>query len=112
MINISKKKALKKWNRAHEFKRKTSTEHKVGHPVYVYGKRGRFFKYLTFTHSPEKGKENDYEELKHNIDFSDKENSSFVKKKYDVSINTKFRASDKKYRIHDDDKELIKKYKK
>ncbi len=28
----------RKWNRAHEFKRKKSTPNKVGHPVYVYGK--------------------------------------------------------------------------
>ena len=39
-----------KWNRSHEFKKKKSSRREVGHPVYVYGKRGRNYKYLTFTH--------------------------------------------------------------
>ncbi len=105
-------KEQKKWNRAHEFKRKESSKREVGHPVYVYGKRGRSFKYLTFTHKPEEGKEQDYEKLKHNIDPSDEVNPTYFKKKYDVSEDRKFRSPDKKYRIHDDDKELIKRYKK
>lgn len=38
--------------------------------MWVYRKRGRFFKYLTFTHTPEN--ENDYEKLRYNIDPDDK----------------------------------------
>lgn len=97
-------KKQKKWNRVHEFKRKESTKHKVGHPVYVYGKRGRNYKYLTFTHKPEEGKEQDYEKLKHNIDPQEKNESTYIKKKYDVSEDRKFRHPDKKYRIHDEDR--------
>ena len=107
------KKKQKKWNRTHYFARKKSTQRQVGHPVYVYGKNGKYRKYLTFTHTPEKGKESDYEELKHNIDpKADKSERSFVKKTPDVSIHSNLRTPDKKYRIHDDDKETIKKYKK
>lgn len=101
-----------KWNRVHEFKRKQSTCREVGHPVYVYGKRGRNYKYLTFTHKPEKGKESEYEKLKHNIDPQERNKSTYVKKKYDVSIDSKFLPPDKKYRIHNDDKQTIKLYKK
>ena len=101
----------KKWNRTHSFARKKSTSRQVGHPVYVYGKRGRYNKYLTFTHTPEKGKEENYEKLTHNIDPDDK-TDCYVKKQFGVSHENALRKPDKKYRIHDEDKERIKKYKK
>lgn len=105
------KKQKKKWNRVHYFRRKKSTQHKVGHPVYVYGTSGRFSKYLVFTHTPENDK--DYEELKHNIDpKEDGKKKSFVKKKFAISDSDDLRDPDKKYRIHDDDKDTIRKYKK
>lgn len=107
------KKQKAKWNRAHEFKRKKSSDREVGHPVYVYGKRGRNYKYLTFTHNPEEGKEADYEKLKHNIDpDEDGVKSTYVKKKFQTNRDDAFRDPDKKYRIHSDDRETIKKYKK
>lgn len=115
MINkLSKKKnSNQKWNRVHNFQRKKTNKHRVGHPVLVYGKRGRFTKYLVFTHTPESGKENDYEKLKHNIDPSeDGKRDTWVKKNYEVSTSNSLRQPDKKYRIHDSDKETIKKYKK
>ena len=101
----------RKWNRAHEFARKKSTEREVGHPVLIVGKRSRFRRFLVFTHTPEKGKEQDYEELKHNID-PDEEGirKSHVKKKPEVSDEERLRAPDKQYRIHEEDKEIIKKY--
>ena len=107
------KKKNRKWNRAHYFARKKSTPRQVGHPVYVYGTRGKYRKYLTFTHTPEVGKETDYELLLHNIDpDEDGKFPSYVKKKYDVSNETQLRSPDKNYRIHDEDRERIKKYKK
>lgn len=109
---MSKKNNKPKWNRAHEFKRKKSNKHRVGHPVYVYGRRGRNAKYLVFTHTPEKGKEQDYEQLKHNIDPNDSDCKTFIKKKYEINDVRNLREPDKKYRIHDDDKATIKKYKK
>ena len=103
----------RKWNRAHYFARKKSTPRQVGHPVYVYGKSGKYRKYLTFTHKPETGKELNYEELKHNIDSTrDKQEKSYVKKQYGFSHEDKLQPPDKKYRIHEDDLETIKKYKK
>ncbi len=69
-------------------------------------------KYLVITHKPETGKENDYHLLKHNIDPDEKDRSSYVKKKYEVNDKSKLREPDKKYRIHKDDIETIKKYKK
>ncbi len=106
---MAKKK--RKWNRAHYFRRKKSTQHKVGHPVYVYGTSGRFSKYLVFTHTPEN--EQDYEKLKHNIDpAEDGKRDTYVKKKPEVNHSDALRDPDKKYRIHDDDKDTIKKYKK
>ena len=103
----------KKWNRTHYFARKKSTSRQVGHPVYVYGRNGNYRKYLTFTHTPETGKENDYEELKHNIDpEKDGKEKSYVRKQYSFSHEDSLRPPDKKYRIHSEDKETIKKYKK
>ena len=110
---MSKKKTPKlKWNRRHEFARKKSTRRQVGHPVYIYGQRGRDYKYLTVTHKPEEGKENDYEKLKHNIDPNEHDRHSYLKKKYSVSPDRSFDPPDKKYRFHPDDLGTVKKYKK
>lgn len=106
------KKPHKKWNRAHFFKRRKSTKQSVGHPVYVYGTSGRYYKYLTFTHTPESGKETEYERLLHNIDPDDKKRHSFVKKQFSVLGKDSFREPDKKYRIHEEDAPTIRKYKK
>ncbi len=100
-----------KWNRAKYFARKKSTSRKVGHPVFVYGRRKNYRKYLTFTHTPEKGKEENYEQLLHNIDPDDNK-PCYVKKFYGVSKSDSLIEPDKNYRIHDEDKELVKKYKK
>ena len=108
---MTKKKTTNKWNRVHFFARKKSTSRQVGHPVYVYGKRGKQRKYLTFTHKPEEGKEKDYEKLLHNIDPDDNTNC-YVKKKYSFSHENSLRPPDKKYRIHDEDKARVNKYKK
>ena len=75
----------------------------------MYGKSGRLRKYLTFTHNPKDFV--DFEEMLHNIDESDKE-PCYVKTTHDVSHEDKLRTPDKKYRIHPDDKELIKRLKK
>ena len=107
-----KKKSTKKWNRVHFFKRRKSTKQQVGHPVYVYGTSGRYYKYLTFTHTPESGKETDYERLLHNIDPDDTARHSFVKKQFSVLAKDSFREPDKKYRIHEEDAPTIRKYKK
>lgn len=105
-------KSKRPWNRVHFFKRKKSNE-KVGHPVYVYGKSKRTYKYLTFTHSPEQGREHEYEQLKHNIDpDKDGQELSYVKKKFEVNRHDAFRDPDRKYRIHEEDIPTIKKYKK
>lgn len=103
----------RKWNKANYFARKKSTPRKVGHPVYVYGRSGRYRKYLTITHKPEKGKETDYEELKHNIDPNeDGKRPNYLKKKFGVSPDTSLHPPDKKYRIHADDKDTFERYKK
>lgn len=110
---MNKKQAKpRKWNRAHFFKRKKSTKRQVGHPVYVYGKSGRYYKYLTFTHTPERGKEKDYEKLRHNIDPKEDAKATYVKRIPDVTDQKEFRTPDKKYRIHEDDVPTIRKYKK
>ena len=109
---MEKKKKTQKWNKKHKFMRKKSTE-LVGHPVFVYGERKRFLKYLTFTHTPEKGKEGDYEKLRHNIDpQEDGVRDTYVKKKFDVNRSDAFRKPDRQYRIHPEDEPTIKKYKK
>ena len=116
MINKKpkKKKSKRKWNRTHSFARKKSTPRQVGHPVYVYGSSGKYRKYLTFTHKPEEGKEAEYQELLHNIDpdITDPNDKSYVKKQFETSHEDRLREPDKRYRIHDDDKETIKAYKK
>lgn len=109
---MAKKKKKMKWNRANYFSRKKSTKNQVGHPLFVYGTRGSFRKYLVFTHTPEKGKESDYQELKHNIDPDEKDEKSYVKKRHETSKKDSLREPDKKYRIHEEDRETIKKLKK
>lgn len=103
-------KKKRKWTRVHFFKRKKSTPNRVGHPVYVYGSSGKNYKYLVFTHTP---KNDDFVELKHNIDpFEDGVKKSYVKKDFEVSDKSSLRDPDKKYRIHSDDMNTIKRLKK
>ena len=113
MVNIPKKTKTTKWSRTHEFKRKNSNKKGVGHPVYVYGKSKRSLKYLLFTHKPPEGEDDAYEKLIHNIDpDEDGIKDSYVKKQYETSRYDAFKPPDKKYRIHDNDRDTIKKYKK
>ena len=114
MIYISKNNKQKtKWNKRNFFKRKKSSRRQVGHPVLVYAEANDNYKYLTFTHSPEKGKENDYEKLKHNIDpKKDGLEPTYVKKKSGFGHSKNFDPPQEKYRIHNDDKTTVKKYKK
>ena len=98
------------WKSANEFKKRKSTK-TVGHPVYVYKKRGIFFKYLTFTHKPKQGYESDFERLLHNIDPFDK-SDCYVSKKFGVTNKNAFIDADKKFRIHPKDKSTVKKYQK
>ena len=107
----SKKKTKRKWNRVHKFGRKKSTPRQVGHPVYIYGARGDLRKYLTFTHTPEEGNEENYERLNHNIDKDDPE-ACYVKKRFSISNKETIQEPDKEYRIHEEDIETVKKYKK
>ena len=106
-----KTKQKKKWNRAHFFKRKKSTRRQVGHPAYVYGTRGRDYKYLSITHTPEIGKEDEYIELLHNIDEDDPR-KAYLHTKYRISQADHFENSKIKYRFHSDDMKRVKKYKK
>ena len=92
------------------FKRRKSSD-KVGHPVHVYKQKGRSYKYLTFTHKPEEGRESYYEKLNHNIDPSDS-SDCYVSKAYGITNKNAFRDPDKYYRIHEKDKEIVKKYRK
>ena len=57
---------------------------------------------------PEKGKEDQYEKLRHNIDPNEQSRSSYVKKTFSRSPENSFRDPDKPHRIHDDDKAMIK----
>ena len=109
MIRITKKKVTP-WKSVNKFKKRKSTK-KVGHPVWVYKKRGRAYKYLTFTHKPENGQENNYERLHYNIDPLDKE-PCYVKKQHEINDRDAFKDADKKYRIHEKDKDTVKKYQK
>lgn len=106
------KKNARKWNRTNTFSRQKSNHDRVGHPVLVYGKSGSYRKYLLFTHKPEKGKENEYEKLKHNIDPKETDGNTFVKKRYYVSHQDSLTVSGKTYRIHSEDAATVKKYKK
>ena len=118
-ISAKKKKPARKadaakWHKVHFFKRKKSTRRQVGHPAYVYQTSGkkpnRSFKYLTITHTPKNGKENQYEKLKHNIDPKEKSRVSYVKKYSSQAPENTFQEPDRPYRIHKDDTAVIKKY--
>ena len=106
------KKNARKWNRSNTFRRQKSNHDRVGHPVLVYGRSKQFRKYLIFTHTPEVGHENEYEELKYNIDPNEKDKKTYVGKRPRVSEERSLSKPDKKYRIHEIDKPTIKKYKK
>ena len=113
MVIIAKKKNKSNWNRAHQFKRKKSNKKGVGHPVYVYGENKRSFKYLLFTHKIPENEEDHFEQLKHNIDPNeDGMRPTYVKKQFEINRRNAFEDPDKRYRIHDDDKKTIKRYKK
>ena len=65
-----KNKKPRKWNRAHEFKKRSPTKSVSGHPSYIFAKSGNKRRYLAFTHSPTThGKDN--EKMAKNIDGSD-----------------------------------------
>ena len=103
----------RKWNRRNYFAEKKSKDKRIknSHPVYVYGANKNYRKYLLFTHTPEKGKEDNFEKLNFNIDSNDKDDC-YVKKTYEISEEKSLITPKVKYRIHDSDKEKIKKYKK
>ncbi len=108
-VNIPKKQPKKKWNRHHEFQWKKETKTTKRHPAYVYGTRGQKNRYLLFTHSSStNGEEN--EKLNHNINPNETDKSSYVRKKYFVSPKSEFEKPSEKFRIHDEDKHIIKKY--
>ena len=98
----------KPWKSVNEFKKRKSTK-TVGHPVWVYRRRGRVYKYLTFTHTPTN--ETDFEKLLYNIDPDDSEDC-YVKKQFSITDMDAFETPKKKYRIHEKDKPTIKKYQK
>lgn len=114
MIKIPKKKTPTKWNRAHEFKRKKSNKNGVGHPVYIYGKNKRSFKYLLFTHKiPDDAPDGSFVQLKHNIDpDKDGVEPTYMKTQHETNRRDAFENVNKKYRIHDEDKDTVKRYKK
>ena len=107
MIYITKKKRTP-WKSVNKFKKRKSTK-TVGHPVWVYRKRGRSYKYLTFTHKPTN--DTDFEKLRYNIDPDD-DSDCYVKKQYSITDSSAFNDADKKYRIHPKDKNTVKKYQK
>ena len=107
MLDITAKKKTP-WKSVNRFKKRKSTN-TVGHPVWVYRKRGRTYKYLTFTHKPTN--EADFEKLHYNIDPDDN-TPCYVKKQYEVNHSNAFKEADKKYRIHEKDKNTVKKYQK
>ena len=96
------------WKSVNKFKKRKSSR-TVGHPVWVYKKRGRSYKYLTFTHKPTN--DNDFEKLRYNIDPDDTR-ACYVKKQFEINDRDAFKDPDKKYRIHPRDKDTVKKYQK
>lgn len=107
MIHITKKRQ-KPWKSVNRFKKRKSTK-SVGHPVWVYRRRGRSYKYLTFTHTPTN--DTDFEKLRYNIDPDDP-GPCYVKKRYEINHSNAFEDPKKKYRIHPKDWETVKKYQK
>lgn len=81
--------------------------------MYVYGKNKRSYKYLLFTHKIPEGQADKFDELTHNIDpKKDGVEKTYVKKKFSVDRYNAFDEAEKRLRIHRDDREKIKKYKK
>ena len=107
MIYITRKKKTP-WKSVNKFKKRKSTK-TVGHPVWVYRKRGRSYKYLIFTHKPTN--ESDFEKLQYNIDPDDKR-ECYIRKQYSITDSKAFTDADKKYRIHEKDKDTVRKYQK
>ena len=79
--------------------------------MWVYKKRGRTYKYLTFTHKPVEGEEHNFEKLLHNIDPHDPKDC-YVKKQFSITDRDAFEDPEKEYRIHEKDKDTVRKYQK
>ena len=106
-----RKQSKRKWNKVHFFKKKKSSRRQVGHPVLVYATSKEDYRYLTFTHKKEKGKEDDYEPLKYNVDENDTQ-PCYVKKTFGQNHSSLFNPPHKNYRVHNADKNTVNKYKK
>lgn len=105
------KKKRTKWNRQHQFKRKKSSKNGVGHPAYIYAQSVRNYKYLSFTHDVETDGVLNVP-LQHNIDPDEKNKRSYMLPRHFVGSKEHFQDPDKKFRIHKDDMDTVKKYKK
>lgn len=107
------KKPHKKWNRAHEWRlHNHSGENKTRHPAFVYGKNKNRRRFLCFTHS-ETTKGSPNVKLKHNVEPTDPRDCYLVPRPMTDDISHLDTVpKDRFFRIHAEDKETVKKYKK
>jgi hypothetical protein len=110
---VGKKKNKSAWHRRHFFKRKKSSSSGVGHPAYIYAQSGQNYKYLAFTHR-DKTDDIDNIPLKFNIDPDEPDENvkSYMVPKSKIDKQSNFQDSDKRYRIHKDDMETVRRHKK
>ena len=92
-----------KVERKDEFRRHKSEIH----PKYIFGRIGAIFDFLSVTHKPPKGKENDYQKLDKNPDPKDKR-AAYISKKTESDHIANFGARQKDMKLSDSDKKKVK----
>lgn len=108
-----KKKTPKKWNRRHEWRlHNHSGEDQNKHPSYVFAASANKRKFLCFTHSASThGTAN--VKLRHNVEPADSRDCYIVPRSMTDDItHLEPVPHDRTFRIHPEDRETVKKYKK
>ena len=106
-----KKKPPKKWNRRHEWRLHNQSGHDTKkHPAYVYGKYKNRRRFLCFTHSETTNGQPNVK-LKHNVEPTDARDCYLVPRAM-FDDESHLESTLRIFRIHPEDKETVRKYKK
>ena len=110
---MKQKKSYRKWNRRHEWRlHNHSGQDKKKHPAYVFAASANKRKFLCFTHSAStNGIAN--VRLKHNVEPADPKDCYIVPRSMTEDIShLEPVPKNRCFRIHPEDQETVKKYKK
>lgn len=105
------KKSHKKWNRRHEWRlHNHSGKDRKKHPAYVFAASANKRKFLCFTHSASTNGKNNIK-LRHNVEPADLRDCYLVPRSM-IDQDSNLEMTNRKFRIHPEDLETVKEYKK